>query len=244
MSDPVRLSKRMAELGLSSRREADDWISRGWVRVDGAVVDVLGTKVDPTQQISIERAAKDQQAAKFTVVLNKPVGYVSGQAENGYRLAASLVTMQNRWTRDRAVLPRRMPSRLVPAGRLDIESVGLLILTEDGRVARQLIGAESNIEKEYLVRVRRSESFGDGQLALLRHGLELDGVALRRAEVSWQNEDQLRFVLCEGRKRQIRRMCHAVGLEVLALKRVRIGRVMLGDLPAGQWRLLRVDESF
>jgi 23S rRNA pseudouridine2604 synthase len=244
MTELVRLSKRMAELGLASRREADEWITRGWVRVDGVVVDVLGTKVEVHQNVTIERAAQEQQAAKFTVVLNKPVGYVSGQAEHGYNLAASLVTMDNRWERDRVRLPRRMPNRLVPAGRLDIESVGLLVLTEDGRVARKLIGAETDVEKEYLVRVRQRSPLDERGLALLRSGLELDGRPLRPAAVSWQNDDQLRFVLREGRKRQIRRMCEAVDLDVLGLKRVRVGSVMLGDLPTGQWRLLRSDESF
>jgi len=131
---------------------------------------------------------------------------------------------------------------LAPAGRLDIDSVGLLVLTQDGRVAKQLIGENALTEKEYLVRVS-GEMINDG-LALLNHGLELDGVALKPAVVSWQNEDQLRFVLRQGKKRQIRRMCEMVGLRVTGLKRVRIGKIMLGNLPAGQWRYLRDDESF
>jgi 23S rRNA pseudouridine2604 synthase len=131
---------------------------------------------------------------------------------------------------------------LAPAGRLDIDSTGLLVLTQDGRIARQLIGDDSEIEKEYLVRVR-GQPIENG-LALLNHGLSLDGRGLRPARVSWLNDDQLRFVLREGRKRQIRRMCELVGLEVTGLKRVRIGRVKLGDLPMGKWRLLRADERF
>jgi 23S rRNA pseudouridine2604 synthase len=134
----------------------------------------------------------------------------------------------------------------VPAGRLDIDSVGLLILTQDGRVAKQLIGEDTEVEKEYLVRVALpgGQRLPDASLALLRHGLELDGEALRPAQVEWVNDDQLRFVLRQGKKRQIRRMCEAVGLQVLGLKRVRIGAVMLGDLPPGQWRYLRADEAF
>ncbi|RYG62767.1 pseudouridine synthase, partial [bacterium] len=131
---------------------------------------------------------------------------------------------------------------LAPAGRLDIDSTGLLVLTQDGRVAKQLIGENSSVEKEYLVRVEGRLS--DEGLARLRHGLSLDGVKLRPAQVSWQNEDQLRFVLREGRKRQIRRMCETVGLYVTGLKRVRSGKVLLGGLPPGQWRYLRPDESF
>jgi 23S rRNA pseudouridine2604 synthase len=124
--------------------------------------------------------------------------------------------------------------------------VGLLVLTQDGRVAKQLIGEDTDIEKEYLVRVAMADDaqLPGASLALLRHGLELDGEALRPALVEWVNEDQLRFVLRQGKKRQIRRMCEAVGLQVLGLKRVRIGQVMLGDLPAGQWRYLRADENF
>ncbi len=116
------------------------------------------------------------------------------------------------------------------------------MLTQDGRVARQLIGEDSQIEKEYLVRVEGKLS-EDG-LRKLNHGLELDGVKLKPAKVSWQNEDQLRFVLREGRKRQIRRMCELVGLHVTGLKRVRIGSVVLGKLPLGQWRYLRPGEQF
>lgn len=131
---------------------------------------------------------------------------------------------------------------LAPAGRLDIDSTGLLVLTQDGRVARQLIGEDSQVDKEYLVRVEgRLDAAG---LALLNHGLSLDGRTLKPAKVEWLNEDQLRFVLREGRKRQIRRMCELVGLHVVGLKRVRIGGIKLGDLPLGQWRFLREDERF
>jgi 23S rRNA pseudouridine2604 synthase len=116
------------------------------------------------------------------------------------------------------------------------------VLTQDGRIAKQLVGENSEVEKEYLVRVEGK--LPKDKLALLNHGLELDGEPLRPARVEWQNEDQLRFVLREGKKRQIRRMCEAVGLTVTGLKRVRIGGVQLGHLPAGQWRYLRDDESF
>ena len=244
----MRLSKRMSELGLASRREADEWIAKGWVRVDGAVVKELGSRVLAGQHISIDAKARHQQAQRVTVLVHKPIGYVSGQAEDGYEPALVLVTAANQWREDRSgtrFLREHLRS-LVPAGRLDIDSVGLLVLTQDGRIARQLIGEDGAIEKEYLVRVQTHDArrLPDESLALLRHGLELDGEALRPAQVEWVNEDQLRFVLTQGKKRQIRRMCEAVGLQVLGLKRVRIGRVMLGELPAGQWRYLRADESF
>jgi 23S rRNA pseudouridine2604 synthase len=248
MTEPLRLSKRMSELGLCSRREADEWIERGWVRVDGKVVSELGSKVLPTQKITIERQASAEQARRVTILVNKPVGYVSGQAEDGYQPAVVLVKPENRWKEDRAPLqfqPGQLRS-LVPAGRLDIDSVGLLVLTQDGRIAKKLIGEDTTIEKEYLVRVSYpgAGKLPDAELRRLNHGLSLDGKKLLPAKVRWQNEDQLSFVLREGKKRQIRRMCEAVGLNVLGLKRVRIGRVMLGNLPEGQWRYLSPDEEF
>lgn len=244
----MRLSKRMSELGIASRREADEWIPKGWVRVDGKVITELGSRVMPGQLISIEAKARDAQALKVTILINKPVGYVSGQAEDGYEPASVLVTPQNQWREDRSGV-RYLHSHmrgLAPAGRLDIDSVGLLVLTQDGRIAKQLIGEDSEVEKEYLVRVNTldGQALPDDKLALLNHGLELDGEALKPALVEWVNDDQLRFVLREGKKRQIRRMCELVGLKVLGLKRVRIGLVVLGDLPAGQWRYLRGDERF
>ncbi len=243
-TDLPRLSKRMGELGLCSRREAETWIVNGWVKVDGRVVDTLGTRVSPAALIEVDPAARAHQSGQVTILLHKPVGYVSGQAEDGYEPAAVLIRPENRWPADPSPL-RFSPDHLrglAPAGRLDIDSTGLLVLTQDGRIAKQLIGEDSQVEKEYLVRVEGT--LDEKGLALLQHGLELDGVKLRPARVSWQNEHQLRFVLREGRKRQIRRMCELVGLKVTGLKRVRIGKVKLGDLPQGQWRYLREDEKF
>jgi 23S rRNA pseudouridine2604 synthase len=241
--EKVRLSKVMAQRGLCSRREADSYIERGWVFVDGERVATLGTKIDPHQSITLDPRATAQQAQTVTLLLNKPIGYVSGQPEPGYTPAVSLITAANHFRGDRA--RQRFDAShlrgLAPAGRLDIDSQGLLVLTQDGRIARQLIG-ETGIEKEYLVRVEGA--LNDEGLRLLRHGLSLDGVALKPAQVAWQNRDQLRFVLREGRKRQIRRMCELVGLKVAGLKRVRIGRVRLGELPTGQWRYLGEGERF
>jgi 23S rRNA pseudouridine2604 synthase len=248
MSEPLRLSKRMSELGLCSRREADEWIARGWVRVDGKVVSELGSKVLPHQRISIERQASAEQAKRVTILINKPIGYVSGQAEDGYKPAVTLVNPDTRWKEDKAPLsfhPSQLRS-LVPAGRLDIDSTGLLVLTQDGRIAKHLIGEDTAVEKEYLVRVQYTKpgKLPDADFKRLSHGLSLDGKKLLPAKVRWQNEDQLNFILREGKKRQIRRMCEAVGLKVLGLKRVRIGGVKLGELPVGQWRYLRADEQF
>ncbi|MGA0612623.1 pseudouridine synthase [Caldimonas sp. KR1-144] len=250
-----RLSKRLSELGLASRREADEWIAAGLVTVDGVVVNELGSRVGLEQKIEIDPRAREQQAKRATVLLNKPIGYVSGQPEDGHESAAVLIRAENHWSGDASALrpPRAPLPHLAPAGRLDIDSTGLLVLTQDGRVAKQLIGADSTTEKEYLVRVTwparpdvsdLMSAFPPEQIERLRHGLELDGRQLQRAQVSWQNEQQLRFVLREGRKRQIRRMCELVGLKVVGLKRVRIGRIALGKLPLGQWRYLAAWESF
>ena len=279
----LRLNKRMAELGLASRREADDWIGKGWVKVNGVVAE-MGMQVTPDVKIEIDKQATGAQAKQVTVLINKPLGLVSGQAEDGHEPAITLVQPQNRWAEDNARFffhPSQLKS-LVPAGRLDIDSTGLLVLTQDGRVARQLIGEDAVMEKEYLVRVIYTgvlntaaatsaaatyaarpvpsqlsriddddpisqdvqSVFPPDKLALLRHGLSLDGQALKHAKVEWQNPEQLRFVLHEGKKRQIRRMCEQVGLKVVGLKRVRIGKVMLGNLPVGQWRYLAPHERF
>ena len=242
----------MAELGLCSRREADDWIANGWVRVNGTVAQ-MGMQVAPDAQIVVDPKARGQQQQQVTILLHKPIGYVSGQAEEGYQPAVTLVSPRTHWKGD-ASHTRFSPAQLkglAPAGRLDIDSTGLLVLTQDGRIARQLIGEDSGVEKEYLVRVAFGNvaanvqaAFPPSQLARLRHGLALDGKPLKPAQVDWQNPEQLRFVLTEGKKRQIRRMCELVGLKVVGLKRIRIGRVMLGNLPLGQWRYLGPHESF
>jgi 23S rRNA pseudouridine2604 synthase len=269
----VRLNKRMAELGLCSRREADAWIARGWVLVNGEPAE-MGMPVLPDVKIEVLPQARHQQAGQVTILLHKPMGYVSGQPEDGHEAAATLIGAPSQWRGDartpsdgRRFAPEHTRG-LAPCGRLDIDSVGLLVLTQDGRIARQLIGENSGIEKEYLVRVQWTPnghgplkaadgSVGEGvvtqnvqavfpleQLARLRHGLSLDDQPLKPAQVEWMNPEQLRFVLIEGKKRQIRRMCEQVGLHVVGLKRIRIGGVVLGNLPAGQWRYLGAEESF
>ena len=252
----VRLNKRMAELGLCSRREADAWIEQGWVMVNGQVAE-MGMQVGSTDRITVEREAQAQQEQQVTVLLHKPMGYVSGQAEDGHEPAMVLFQARNQWTGDTTRI-RFSPAQfkgLAPAGRLDIDSVGMLVMTQDGRVARQLIGEDADMEKEYLVRVTCAGPQGDiavnvqahfsaAQMQRLRHGLSLDGKPLKPAQVEWQNPEQLRFVLKEGKKRQIRRMCEQVGLKVVGLKRIRMGRISLGALPVGQWRYLGPQESF
>ena len=239
----MRLSKLMSERGICSRREADTYIAKGLVYVDGQRISELGTRVDPECDIRLAGEATQQQQARVTLLLNKPIGYVSGQPEPGYTPAVTLIRPENLWAEGGGPTFQAAHARgLAPAGRLDIDSTGLLVLTQDGRIAKQLIGDDSDIEKEYLVRVQGDL---DAQgMKLLNHGLSLDGQKLRPAQVAWQNEDQLRFVLKEGRKRQIRRMCELVGLTVVGLKRVRIGQIMLGHLPMGHWRYLGENERF
>ncbi len=241
--EKLRLSKLMAERGMCSRREADELISRGWVKVNGQIVDQLGSKVDPDVEIQLSSEAQKVLGSLVTILLNKPIGYVSGQPEKGYEPAVRLITAE---TQEREPgdppLKRSHFDGLAPAGRLDIDSQGLLVFTQDGTMAKKLIGEDSAIEKEYLVRVRGQLS--QQNLKLLNFGLELDGKKLKAAQVSWLNEDQLKFTLHEGRKRQIRRMCELVGLTVVGLKRVRVGRLPLGNLPEGKWRFLRPGENF
>lgn len=239
----IRVSKIMADRGMCSRREADAWIEKGWVKVDGQIIGV-GHKALPDCEIELAPGARRERDELVTILLNKPIGYVSGQPEPDYEPAVRLITRENHYAaRGEPELERGHFEGLAPAGRLDIDSKGLLVFTQDGRVARDLIGENSSIEKEYLVRVEGQ--MVENGLRLLRHGhLSLDGQKLLPAYVDWMNDDQLRFVLREGKKRQVRRMCELVGLRVVGLKRVRIGRVMLGNLPEGKWRFLAPGERF
>lgn len=231
----------MAERGLCSRREADDLISMGLVKVDGQPAQ-LGVKVSPQADIEILPRARRILDGKVTIIVNKPKGYVTSQAEDGYENAVSLVTNANKDPGEKQEFDSRHLKGLAPCGRLDIDSQGLLIMTQDGVLAKKIIGDNSEVEKEYIVRVAGQLTKEDLK-RLCDGSLVLEGRKLRPAQVEWINDDQLRFVLKEGMKRQIRKMCEAVGLRVLGLKRVRIGKLTLGKLPEGKWRYLRSDEK-
>ena len=242
--EQVRISKILSEKGLCSRREADRYIEQGLVLLDGEVVSELGTRAFRSQKVELMKKASSIQASKATVILNKPVGYISHlDDEKEFTPASSLITSDNFYINNNIRQNSRFNTTgLAPAGRLDIDSSGLLVLTQDGRIAKQIIGENAIIEKEYLVRI--DGTLNDTSMDLLNHGLSLDDYKLKPAKVFWQNEDQLSFTLIEGRHRQIRRMCDLVGVTVVGLKRVRIGNVRLGDIPTKRWRFLNSNESF
>ncbi len=236
----LRLSKLMSLRGICSRREADRMIEKGLVRANGKVISELGTKVPEDAQIELLPHAKKWQAEKVTIILHKPIGYVSTQPEKGYKQALDLITPERQW--NGRSFDQKHLRKLSPAGRLDIDSKGLLVLTQDGVIAKKLIGQTSEIEKEYIVRVDGAVT--PAAVSRLSFGLSLDGEPLERAQIERLDENLMKFTLLEGKKRQIRRMCELVGLKVVDLKRVRIGKIRLGDLPSGKWRYLKNNESF
>ncbi|WP_395646099.1 pseudouridine synthase [Terricaulis sp.] len=232
--EPQRVNKWLAHEGVCSRREAEDLIGRGLVSIDGTRVEDVGRKIECGQTLTLA----DVGRPAITVVVNKPVGFVSAQPEAGQTPAARLVVRANLF--EGAMPEVDKNTRLAPLGRLDQDSHGLLLLSEDGVLAKAVIGPESKLDKEYRVRV--AGQISDRKLALLRHGLALDGRKLKPARVSLTGEHQIKFVLTEGRNRQIRRMCELVDLEVTDLLRVRIGPLRLGALPEGKWRPLAPPE--
>lgn len=229
----------MSMRGLCSRREADKFIALGLVEVDGTIIDTLGYKVHPNQHVRLRPVARSEQKQLTTVLLNKPPGYVSGLPEKGHRSAVTLISAQN------AVDPNTSVPKhkgLAPAGRLDIESSGLMVFTADGRIAKQLIGPDSKVEKEYAVKVQGHIT--PRRIQQLTQGIVLDGKPLKPAKIKQTGQQRLMFILQEGRKRQIRRMCETVGLRVESLVRIRIGKVELTGIPRGKWRPLRHEENF
>ena len=229
-TEPQRVNKWLGQSGVCSRREAEAYIERGLVSIDGEVVRDTGRKILPGQTLTLAQG----DAPPLSVVLHKPMGVVSAQPEPGQVPAVRLLT--------RAALAGESPSipdrdtRLAPLGRLDMDSRGLLLLSEDGVLAKAIIGPESDLEKEYLVTV--TGRITPEKIARLCHGLTMDGRQLKPAKVSVVQGQELRFILKEGRNRQIRRMCELVGLHVMDLVRIRIGSLRLGDLPEGKWRVL------
>lgn len=233
----MRVNKWLAQSGVCSRREAESLIQSGAVYIDGEKVDDAGRKILPGQTLKLTSGGAQTLAAKRTIMLNKPIGFVSGTPEDEQIPAVRLLTRENMVGK---AAPVRGSDSLAPVGRLDQDSRGLLILSDDGTVAKGVIGPEADLEKEYIVRIRGKIT--GTKMKLLRHGLELDGRQLKEARVTGVADQTLRFVLREGRNRQIRRMCDLVELRVIDLVRVRIGALKLGGLPEGCWKELKPHE--
>jgi 23S rRNA pseudouridine2604 synthase len=230
-AEPQRVNKWLGQSGVCSRREAEALIERGLISIDGEVVTDTGRKILPGQTLTL---SDDGGPAPLSVVLHKPMGVVSAQPEPGQTPAVRLLT-KAALVGDSPSIPDR-DTRLAPLGRLDMDSRGLLLLSDDGVLAKAIIGPESDLEKEYLVRV--TGKITPEKIARLCHGLTMDGRQLKPAKVSVAEGQQLRFILKEGRNRQIRRMCELVGMHVMDLVRIRIGTLRLDDLSEGRWRVL------
>jgi 23S rRNA pseudouridine2604 synthase len=230
-AEPQRVNKWLGQSGVCSRREAEGFIERGLISIDGEVVTDTGRKILPGQTLTLSDGGGP---AALSVVLHKPMGIVSAQPEPGQTPAVRLLT-KSALVGESPSIPDR-DTRLAPLGRLDMDSRGLLLLSDDGVLAKAIIGPESDLEKEYLVRV--TGKITPEKIARLCHGLTMDGRQLKPAKVSVVQGQELRFILKEGRNRQIRRMCELVGMHVMDLVRIRIGTLRLGDLPEGKWRVL------
>ena len=245
MSDPVRLAQRVAELFALSRNEAEQVIRNGWVSVDGVVVEAPQHRVT-VEHVALDPAARVEAVEPATLLLHKPAGI---DAIDGAHPAVALVTPETRWADDPSGvrLLQRHFHRLTPLVPLDTEASGLMVLTQDGRVWRRLTEDADQIEHEYIVEVAGTLGpYGLGQLA---HGIQIDGRTLPACKVSWQNETRLRFAIKGARNGQLRAMCAQVGLDVVSIRRLRIGRIALGKgpagaMPPGAWRYLPVGEKF
>jgi len=243
--EKIRLSKRMSELGLCSRREADSYIEKGWVEVDGEIVSELGSKVYPTQKVILRSPAQNTQQQRVTYCLTSRSAMYRGRRSTITNRRSPCWTARHtgRGRSVTAALSSQPAARLAPAGRLDIDSQGLLVLTPGWRIAKQLIGEDSNVDKEYLG--ARAGQLDDSGLALLNQGLKLDGVYLKPAKSPGRTKTSLRFVLREGKRSARSAACASwSALSVTGLKRIRIGKVKLGNLPVGQWRYLGPEEKF
>jgi 23S rRNA pseudouridine2604 synthase len=238
MTEPVRLAKRVVALAGCSRREAEQFIEGGWVQVDGVVVEEPQFMVD-MQTVAIDPAARLAPLEAITLVLNKPAGIDDGPGPDG---AGALITPATRSADDASgVRPlKRHMSRLTAPLPLPTNASGLLFFTQDWRVARKLTEDASRIEQEFVVEVE-GELIDNG-LALLNHGLRFNNYAMPPIKVSWQSEHCQRFAFKGLQPSRIEPMCNAVGLRVVAMKRLRVGRISLSRLPPGQWRYLAPHE--
>lgn len=224
----MRLAKYLAHSGVASRRAAERMIADGRVTVAGKIVTDPARDVDADSGVTVDGRHVEPEPREVLMV-NKPAGVVSTASDTHGRPTVVELVSSDR--------------RLYPVGRLDAESTGLLLLTNDGDLAEKLTHPRYEVEKVYRTRVSPPQ-VSERTLRALRDGIELDDGRTAPAGARLAELGVIEIRLREGRNRQIRRMCEAVGLNVLGLKRVRIGKVMLGDLPPGHWRYLRADESF
>jgi len=223
----MRLQKYLSNAGFCSRRKGEEYIKDGLVKVNGIIVTELGTKVDPqNDRIEVnETLVKDGQK-KIYIALNKPREYVTSCDHPGERIVLNLVDI---------------PERIYPVGRLDKDSTGLLLLTNDGRLHHRLSHPSFDNEKEYEVTV--ASHITDGALRSLEKGIPMMGTKTRPAKVKRLSKKRFRIVLKEGRNRQVRRMARKVGSRVTGLKRMRISSIKLGKLSEGSWRYLGEKEK-
>jgi 23S rRNA pseudouridine2604 synthase len=240
MPDPVRLAKRVVELIGCSRQEAEQYIQGGWVLVDGQVVDEPQFQV-LEQTVELDPEAKLAPTEPATILLHKPVGF---DPEAGSNPAASLLTPTTRWTGDTTGIRtlRRHFVRLKPIMPLEREASGLLVYTQDPRLLHRMREDASRLEQEFIVEV--AGEIAPYGLRRLSHGLSFNGRNLPPIKVSWQNEIRLRFALSGVQPGQLKSMCADVGLTVVAMRRIRIGRIPLAKMPAGEWRYLPAQERF
>lgn len=245
MTDTIRLAKRVAELLPCSRSEAQLIIENGAVKVDGVVIEEAGYRVEASQLVEIEQGAGAAAPEPVTILFNKPAGLATGSvAEPDASAVLAMVVKENRMENDRSGigLLKRHLTAVKMTDALDPQASGLVVLTEDWRIARKLSTDRDKLEQEFLVQI--SGTIADGGLALLNHGLRFSGKPLPPAKVSWQNETRLRFALKAPARGQIEHMCQAVGLGVVSMRRLRLGRISLASLPPGQWRYMLGYEKF
>ncbi|TCV90116.1 rRNA pseudouridine synthase [Sulfurirhabdus autotrophica] len=240
MTDSIRLAKRIAEMLPCSRREAEQYIEGGWVSVDGVVIEEQGFRVLPQQQIALLPQATLAPIEPVTILFNKQPGYPSAPTTS----IDALITPENRASDDRSgkqFLKRHLTglNLVLP---LDTQAGGLLVFTQEWQIARKLTDDSAKVEQECIVEVA-GELMPDG-LKLLNHGLSMNGKPLPAMKVSWQNETRLRFAFKALQSNQIVRICEMVGLKVVAIKRIRIGRVPMSGLQVGRWRYLLPYEQF
>lgn len=239
----IRLAKRVAEMIPCSRSEAEQYIAGGWITVDGVLVEEPAARVADEQDVAIHPDASLAEVLPVTILLHKPAGYNAGVGAEG-ESALSLLSAESLQPADHGKqrFLRRHLSKLTLCTPLDTKASGLVVYTQDFRIARKLVDEGKSVEQEIIVEV--AGTIREGGLALLNHGLPFNGKPIPPLKASWQNETRLRFALKDAKPGQIEHMCRMVNLTVVSMKRIRVGRMPMAGLPAGQWRYLHDYERF